>query len=132
MNKSNVDFYEVLGVQPDASEDEIQAAYRRRAQQTHPDRSGDAGDFRAVQAAYDRLSDPDERAQYDAQRHPRRFGSLTNPELAKLGEDMLATLETALSRMNVEDGELAPKNLRKELHPLLRKLRTRSEAGFLH
>jgi curved DNA-binding protein len=63
------DFYEVLGIKRDASEDEIKRAYRRLAREHHPDRN--AGDkqaetrFKEVQEAYDVLSDKEKKSQYD-------------------------------------------------------------------
>lgn len=60
--------YEVLGIEPGATPDEIRAAYRRLAMRLHPDRNpGFAGEatrrFRQIQAAYELLSDPTWRAQ---------------------------------------------------------------------
>ena len=54
----NPDPYKVLGVERDASEDEIKTAYRRLAMKHHPDRTdGDDVKFKEIQAAYDQLKD---------------------------------------------------------------------------
>ena len=62
--------YETLGIAKNASADEIKKAYRKLARQYHPDRNpGDAAaeaKFKEVQTAYDVLSDPEKRKQYDA------------------------------------------------------------------
>ena len=47
--------YEVLGIPPAATKDEIKAAYRRRAKETHPDHGGNDALFQVVQFAYEEL-----------------------------------------------------------------------------
>ena len=59
------DYYQTLGVDRSASANEIKRAYRKLASKHHPDRGGDANTFKQVQEAYDVLSDPDKRSQYD-------------------------------------------------------------------
>ncbi len=59
------DHYTTLGVGKNATQDEIKKAYRRLASQHHPDKGGDTAKFQEIQTAYDVLSDPDKRAQYD-------------------------------------------------------------------
>ena len=57
--------YETLGVNRDASTDEIKRAYRKLASQHHPDKGGDTARFQEIQTAYDVLGDPQKRAAHD-------------------------------------------------------------------
>lgn len=61
------ELYDTLGVDKNASQDEIKKAYRKKAAETHPDKAdGDESAFIAVKSAYDVLSNPDAKKHYDA------------------------------------------------------------------
>jgi molecular chaperone DnaJ len=59
------DYYKILGVPPDASDEEIRKAYYRLAHKYHPDKGGDEKKFKEINEAYRVLSDKEKRAQYD-------------------------------------------------------------------
>ena len=59
------DYYKILGVDKNASQDEIRKAFHKLAHQYHPDKGGDAEKFKEINEAYQVLSDPAKRAQYD-------------------------------------------------------------------
>ena len=59
------DLYSTLGIPPDATPEEIKAAYKRKAKETHPDAGGDAEKFQQVTLAHRILSDGEKRARYD-------------------------------------------------------------------
>ncbi len=61
------DYYTILGVSKNAQAEQIKAAYRQKVKEFHPDYYGqDSAPFRAIQEAYDVLSDPAQRRAYDA------------------------------------------------------------------
>jgi curved DNA-binding protein len=81
MTSPGRDFYDILGVSRDASQEDIQRAYRRLARTYHPDVNKDpaAEDrFKDISEAYDVLSDPQTRRRYDA------FG----PDFRQVPEDV--------------------------------------------
>jgi molecular chaperone DnaJ len=79
MAATKPDLYKVLGLAKGASAEEIKKAHRKLVRQYHPDRNpGDADAerrFKEVQAAYDVLSDPDKRKQYDRGTGPFATGA---------------------------------------------------------
>ncbi|KAL4617338.1 hypothetical protein GN956_G21100 [Arapaima gigas] len=74
--------YEVLGVKRDATDDDLKKAYRKLALKWHPDKNLEnaeeaAEQFKLIQAAYDVLSDPQERAWYDNHREALLKGGVS-------------------------------------------------------
>jgi len=86
------DYYQTLGVQKGATDDEIKRAFRKLAMKHHPDRGGDEAQFKKIQEAYATLSDPQKRAEYDNPR-PQMGGFEFN------GGPMPAGMEDIISQM---------------------------------
>src|SRR6478752_9776011 len=63
---SKRDYYEVLGVSKDASDDELKKAFRKAAVKHHPDKvGGDEAKFKEINEAYEVLKDSSKRQRYD-------------------------------------------------------------------
>ena len=64
-----IDYYKILGVKKDIAQDDLRAAYKKRAKQFHPDLHPNdpkaQAKFQALNEAYDVLSDPEKRKKYD-------------------------------------------------------------------
>ena len=79
---SDKDYYELLGVDPDAGSDDIKKAFRKLALKNHPDHCKGSEDeiqqaeerFRILREAYEVLSDPVKRRRYDLTRRRRSDG----------------------------------------------------------
>jgi curved DNA-binding protein CbpA len=95
--------YDVLGVGPDADDDEIRKAYRAKAKKAHPDGGGDADKFGELTVAYGCLSDPRSRAYYDAK------GEIPKPEMGSsmsqaltIATDMINTVFRTIEQRNMD------------------------------
>jgi curved DNA-binding protein CbpA len=77
MKKTQPDYYAVLGIQRDAKPGAIKQAYRELVRKYHPDAAGSSAQARAqfeqLQEAYEILSDPSKRGEYDAKLPPRKY-----------------------------------------------------------
>jgi len=66
MNAEN--YYDILGVTEESTQEDIKKSYRKLAKENHPDKGGDEELFKKISVAYDTIGDEDKRKQYDIQR----------------------------------------------------------------
>ena len=78
--------YDVLGLTRDATADDVKKAYRKLAREHHPDKGGDPEKFKKVQEAYEVLSDPEKRQNFD------RFGTADAPPQGPNPNDIFAQM----------------------------------------
>jgi molecular chaperone DnaJ len=121
------DYYETLGLRPDASEEDIRRAYRRLAKNSHPDTSGRAESserFRQVEEAYETLRDSGRRRDYDrtraASEAPRAARQAWRPAKPAAGWGFArpetagpASLEVILTREEARRGVSLPLRLQR-------------------
>lgn len=119
MPQSQPDYYSILGVFRDATQEEIKQAYFEAAQRLHPDRNTAAGEtelFLTTQQAYEVLSNPKRRSQYDLTLPPesavekhkfiRHTIQYSRPSLIYLKEDQLLYALLEISPAERQSGSL--------------------------
>jgi DnaJ-class molecular chaperone len=74
-----MDYYSILGVPKNASQDQIKKAYKKQSMKHHPDRGGNEEEFKKVNEAYQTLGDAQKRAAYDNPQPQFNFNSGGNP-----------------------------------------------------
>jgi len=100
-SSSSSSLYNVLGVSPHATEEEIKKVFRQLALTHHPDRGGDAEKFKEINEAYDILSDPQKRRRYD------QTGSTDETMMGEMPTDINDLMEN-LFGANVGGGFFGP------------------------
>lgn len=80
----NDDYYKLLNLDRTASEKDIKKSFRKQAMRFHPDKGGDAEDFKALNEAYEVLSDPQKRSSYD--RHGKAGSNVHADQFTDLGD----------------------------------------------
>ncbi len=115
------DYYQILGVDRNATEEEIKRAYRRLAMKYHPDRcSGDKEaeeKFKEINEAYEVLSDPEKRARYDSfgyTRRPEGFEGGFGVDFHDLFDDIFSEFFGTSRRPRSQPGEDLHYNIKLE------------------
>lgn len=91
------DYYALLGLEPGADDEEIRRAWKKLALEHHPDRGGRDDQFLLISVAYDILSDPKLKAEYDRNLPPRAVEPIGKRAPGVLIHRLSGTLATLLS-----------------------------------
>ena len=83
--------YQILGISTNASEDEVKKAYRKLAAKHHPDKGGDAEQFKKIKAAYEQITNPKPEPQGFG------FGGFNFHDIFPISFGLVLTLEEAYS-----------------------------------
>jgi len=94
-------YHDILGVAADASKDDIKKAYRKMASKHHPDKGGDETQFKNVQEAYERLTNPEKFAHEQQQQwHSSRGSRGGHPGFDPFESQVRSHFEELLRRQN--------------------------------
>ena len=115
--------YDELGLTPDCTADDIKQQYRLLASKHHPDHGGDTDTFQRIKFAYEVLSDPDRRKQYDADKTTNVGVSLHQEAVNELANLFIRVIPN----FNCKDGNLI-ETLREEIKQA--QLRTVTDASI--
>ena len=123
MTTSKRDYYDVLGVDRNASDEDIKRAFRKLALEYHPDRNKKAGAeerFKEINEAYQVLSDSEKRNEYDRFRHSGVSGNGTRgfdgfDNFGGFGEPSLPSQEMNLSVLRPTCPRIIPAHLLAEV-----------------
>jgi curved DNA-binding protein CbpA len=91
-----MNYYEILGISQDATEDEIKSAFRELAVQKHPDKGGSAQEFIELKTAYDTLKNPLLRKDYDLKLQPESIDNTYNTQYDFQAAETAKTNEVAV------------------------------------
>ena len=127
-----LDYYQILGIAPTATQKEIRAAYKRAARNAHPDRGGTHEAFIKIKRAYETLHDPVQREMYDLGARqgidPREFQKILEGLTATLANNVLTELEAKGGYGNLRKAlDRCIKNERDVLHEDLKSLRKKKK-----
>lgn len=109
-----IDYYEVLGVSVDATAPDIANAYRKLRGIHHPDHGGDAEQFNRVREAFDVLSDPMRRKEYDRNEGEGQY----RRAIKKLQTNMIDMIENTPHIDGVDYVETMKQNINVYIHAL--------------
>ena len=106
-------YYDILGVNKDASEDDIKKAYKKLALKTHPDKNGgDDTMFKKINLAYETLSDTDKRRHYDNPNQMPNFGAFHGENIFEhLFKNMSMNMNVNVNRQRKRENHMYKLNI---------------------
>jgi len=102
-------YYEILGVSETATLKEIKNAYKRLALKNHPDKGGDEAKFKEICEAYEVLSDPDRRRDYDQDGEGNNDYDKEEAEQRAYLGDEIENIKDGFAQYGISEADLDPK-----------------------